>query len=352
MHRRIILFILLGILAGKESFSQIGGTSVYSFLNVPIAPRVAGAAGSVIANTEDDVAFGFWNPALVNSDMHGQMLLSVAPLKDGVLFGTAAYSHTFEKAGSFFAGVKYVDYGSFVQANNLAQVTGSFTAADYAFQLGYGYELDSNWQFGVSMKLINSTYESYISWGLATDIAAVYQIPRSRLAMTLMLRNAGFQLSAFNQNREPLPLDIRFGISTRFKHVPLRLNLMLDQLQQFDLRYNDPNNVTRDPVTGEETVVEETMINNIMRHVLVAAEIAPSKNFNIQLGYSFRRGYEMQIPTRRSFAGLTFGIGFKISKFRINYANTNMNVAGRMNHFSITTSLGAFKRKAEPTPNN
>lgn len=346
--RKHLFFFVFGIFWMLQSSAQLGGSSIYSFLNVPIAPRVAGAAGNVIANTEGDVNFGMWNPALINPDMHGQMSLSVSPLKDGVLFGEANYSHTFNKAGSFLAGVKYVDYGSFQLTNTQAQVLGGFTAADYAFQLGYGYHLDSNWHFGASMKLINSTYEQYTSWGLVTDLAAMYTIPKSRIAMVLMLRNFGTQLSTFDGNREPVPFEVKFGFSTRFKYVPLRLNFSLENLQQFDLTYNDPNKVSRDPITGEETVEEETVINNIMRHVSFAAELAPSKNFNIQLGYSFRRSYEMRIPTRRSSAGLTFGIGIKISKFRINYANTNMNVAGRMNHFSITTSLGNFKKKPKP----
>ncbi len=349
--RKLILAVIPAVLFSVSTYAQLGGSAIYSFLNVPIAPRAAGAAGNVIANTDGDVVFGMINPALINPDMHGQMNLSVAPLKDGILFGEAAYSHTFNKAGSFFAGVKYVDYGSFQLTNTQAQVLGGFTAADYAFQLGYGYQLDSNWQFGASMKLINSTYEQYVSWGLVTDLAAIYQIPKSRVAMTLMLRNVGMQLSTFDQNSEPVPFEVRFGVSTRFKYVPLRLKFSLENLQQFDLTYNDPNKVTRDPITGEEVVEEETVINNIMRHVSFAAELAPSNNFNIQLGYSFRRGYEMRIPARRSSAGLTFGIGIRISKFRINYANTNMNVAGRMNHFSITTSLGAWQKKQKAVEN-
>ena len=344
MHKHLAL-LLIGVLFTLSASAQIGGTAVYSFLGVPIAPRVAGAAGNVVANTEDDVTFGLWNPALINAAMHGNLSLNVAPLAGGVLFGEAAYSHTFKRAGSFAVGVKYVDYGSFQRTNTQAQVIGGFTAADYAFQVGYGYQLDSSWQFGAALKLINGTYANYTSWAWATDIAAVYQIPKSRIAMTLILANIGTQITTFSGDFEPLPLNVKFAISSRFKHVPLRLNLLFDNLQQFDLRYNDPNNVTRDPITGEEIVSEENGINNFMRHVTLAAEIAPTKNFNIQLGYAFRRGFEMQVPTRRSFAGLTFGIGFRISKFRINYANTNMNVAGRMHHFGITTSFGDFKAK-------
>jgi len=120
---------------------------------------------------------------------------------------------------------------------------------------------------------------------------------------------------------------------------------MFENLQKMDLTYNDPNNVVKDPITGDETIVKESVANQILRHVVLGAEIAPSKKFNMQLGYAFRRGYEMSLPTRRSTAGLTFGIGIKISKFRINYANTNMNVAGRMHHFGITTSLDDFKSR-------
>jgi hypothetical protein len=344
MHK-LLFSIVFGALFTLTGAAQIGGTAIYSFLGTPIAPRVAGAAANVLANTEDDVTFALWNPALINSAMHGQMSLNVAPLADGVLFGEATYSHTFEKAGSFVAGVKYVDYGSFLRTTTQAQVVGGFTAADYAFQLGYGYHIDSNWQVGASLKIINGTYASFVSWAWATDLAAVYQIPNSRLAMTLVLANLGTQLTTFSGDFEPLPLNVKFAISSRFKHVPLRLNLMLDNLQQFNLQYNNPNNITRDPITGEEVIVKEGIVNNIMRHVTLAAEIAPSKNFNIQLGYSFRRGFEMELPTRRSSAGLTFGIGFRVSKFRINYANTNMNIAGRMHHFGITTSLGNFKNK-------
>lgn len=349
MHKRITTLIFAFLLTGS-AIAQLGGTNVYPFLTTPIAPRVAGAAGAVVANTEDDVNFGRWNPALINPQMHGNMSLSLTTLTGGVLFGEGVYSHTFSKAGSFLAGIKYVNYGDFQQANPQAQVLGSFTASDLAVQVGYGYVLDSNWQFGASLKLINSAYANYTSWGLATDLAAVYQIPRKRLALTVVLRNAGVQLASYNGTRESLPLELNVGLSTRFEHVPLRLNLMFDNLQQWDLTYNDPNNVTRDPITGEVVVVEETWINNFMRHVVLAAEIAPSKNFNIQLGYHFRRGFEMAVPTRRSSAGLTFGIGLRISKFRINYANTNMNVAGRMHHFGITTALDNFKKR--PIPGN
>lgn len=345
MYNRLVLLIFSIAALVQNGYAQIGGTASFAYLNTPIAARAAGAAGNVHTNTAGDVAFSMYNPALINQQMHGEMSFNVALLPAGVTLGEAAYSHTFSRAGSFSAGIKYVDYGSFLRTNVQSQVVGGFTAADYAFQMGYGYSLDSAWHVGASVKLINATYAGYSSWAVATDLATLYTLPKTNVAFALILSNIGMQLTKFDENRDPLPFNVKFGVSTRLKHVPLRLSLLLDNLQKFDLRYNDPNNVTTDPITGEKQVTEETFVNNVMRHVVLAAEMAPSKNFNLQLGYDFRRGFEMSVPTRRSSAGLTFGIGLKVSKFRVNYANTNMNVAGRMHHIGITTSLDRFKKK-------
>ncbi len=337
--------ILIAMLFCVSSYAQIGGSSVYSFLKVPIAPRVAGVAGNVVANTDGDVNFGFWNPALINEKMNGAMSLSLTPMKGGVFLGEAAYSQTFKKAGSFLVGMKYVNYGEIQNTNSQAQVLGTFRASDYALQFGYGYRLDSNFQVGASLKVINSSYETYNSWGVAMDFSGVYQIPKSNFAMALIFRNLGLQLTTFDGTREKIPVQVDLGLSTKFKHVPLRLNVLFENLQQMDLTYNDPNAVSTDPVTGEVTVDSPSALNKMLRHVSFGAELAPSKKFNMQIGYSFRRSFEMAIPTRRSSAGLTFGLGIKVSKFRINYANTNMNVAGRMNHFGITTWLDEFGSK-------
>ena len=158
----------------------------------------------------------------------------------------------------------------------------------------------------------------------------------------------GYQFDPFASTRENLPFEVQYSISNRFEHLPFRWMITLENLQQWDLTYNDPNAVTQDPITGEITVDNPGFMNMFMRHVVVGGELAPTDNFNIQIGYNFRRSYEMRVPTRRSSAGLTFGLGFKISRFRINYANTNMHIANRMHHISITTALDKFKKQPKP----
>ena len=150
--------------------------------------------------------------------------------------------------------MKYVNYGNFLLTNQQAQVLGNFTASDYSAHVGYGYNLNSNWSFGANLKFINSVYETYNSWGLATDLAATYIKPEKRLSMTMILKNIGYQFDPFASTRENLPFEVQYSISNRFEHLPFRWMITLENLQQWDLTYNDPNAVTQDPITGEITV--------------------------------------------------------------------------------------------------
>lgn len=346
-------FVLLIFLMGAQYTSaQIGGDRVYGFLNLASSARVAGQAGFVLANTHEDVNYGFYNPALLREEMHGMLAMNVGMLPAGIRLGEAVYAHHSKKIGTFSAGFKYLNYGEFLLTNQTAQVMGTFSAAEHALQFGYGYKLDTNWSFGANLKVINSVYETYVSWGIAADLAAVYQIPTRRIAIAAMARNFGTQLSYYNETPEPLPFDLQLAISNRFEHLPLRWSFILNNLHRPDLTYEgDPTRITRDPITGDLTIEEPSVANKIMRHVALAAEFMPTKNLNAQIGYDFRRRHEMAMTTRRNSAGFTFGIGIKVSKFRLNYANTNMHPSARMHHISISTALDQFK-KSQQMPQN
>lgn len=89
------------------------------------------------------------------------------------------------------------------------------------------------------------------------------------------------------------------------------------------------------------------------RHTIFATEILITKNFNLRLGYNYMRQAELKLADRKSFGGLTFGLGLKIYKFHISYAHAIYHVAGGSNHFTITTNFSSFKKaekKAEDSP--
>lgn len=335
---------LLSLISWSLS-AQVGGRTTFQFLNNIASARVAGQGSNAIANTVEDINFALYNPSLLRKEMSGQLSSSVVDYISDIRFADVAYAQHFDSLGTFFVQLQYFDYGEFDRANVIGIRQGTFTGNDLAFNVGYAYQLDSNWSFGATMKVINSVYDTWSSWGLAWDAGVTYQIPKKRIAMALVLKNAGFQLNPYAEQRENLPFEIQFGFSNRFEHMPLRWQITLEHLERFDLRYTDPTAFTVNQFTGEIEENFPSIWNNLLRHVVIGAEFAPSESFNIQFGYSFRRRQELNLDTRRTVAGFSVGGGIRISRFYLHYSRNMFHIAGGANQITLRTSLDEFRRK-------
>ncbi|MDZ7847727.1 MAG: type IX secretion system protein PorQ [Owenweeksia sp.] len=336
----LIFFCILSF-----SQAQIGGRSVYQFLNVVPSARVAAQGGNAIANTSPDLNFALWNPSLLNKEMHNQVSISMVDYLSDILLGDVSYARHYDSIGTFYLGLRYLDYGDFDRRDQIGIDMGNFSAVEMAVNLGYGYELDTNWSFGGNMKFIHSRFDVFQSAGLALDLSATYKIPQKRIAIALVAKNIGTQFTAYNEERESLPFELQLGFSNRLEHLPLRWQITFEHLETFDLLYDDPSNRTVNQLTGAVEDDSPGMINNILRHMVLGLELAPTKSFNVQFGYNFRKRQELNLDTRRTAAGFSFGIGIRISKFRINYARNMYHVAGGANNFSIITDLGDFNKE-------
>ena len=71
MLRKLVL--LLSFLLSAVSFSQIGGKSVYQFLNLAQSPRQAALGGKTVTVVDYDVNQAFYNPATINEKMHNRL---------------------------------------------------------------------------------------------------------------------------------------------------------------------------------------------------------------------------------------------------------------------------------------
>ena len=122
--------------------------------------------------------------------------------------------------------------------------------------------------------------------------------------------------------------------------------MTLADLQTWDLSYIDPADVGRiDPLTGEEIPVEEAdLAEKILLHVHGGMEFLLGDNFHLRLGYDFRRRSELSINDRPGGAGLSWGMGLKLSKFRLSYGRVIYNQAGATNHIGLALRFSDFKK--------
>lgn len=348
MKRSILLIIL--IFSFLFLFSQPGGKGVYSFLNIPYSARLASLGCNFSSFDDNDISIALVNPSLIKPSMDNELTLSYIDYLADINYGFAAYAHTFKKLGTFTGGIQYVNYGSFTEADYTGVTYGTFHAADYCLQIGWGRSLDSLFSIGANLKTILSTLDSYNSFGIAVDIATTYQSKKKNFSASLIARNAGRQIVSYtNGNIEPLPFELQLGISIKPQHIPVRLSIIITHLEKYNLRYDSPLIQQNDPITGEvikSSKIEE-FADNLMRHFVIGAEICPAKFLSIRLGYNYQKRKEMVVDTHKGLVGFSFGVGLRISKININYARVIQHISGSPNYITISTNISGFKKKSK-----
>jgi hypothetical protein len=339
----IILFLSVYL----NSFSQIGGSDTYQFLTLPNSARIAALGGNFLAIKDNDISLAIANPSLITDKMNGKLAVNYVKYFSDINYGFAAYAHSFKKLGTFIGSLQYINYGSFTYADATGQTSGTFKAGEYAFNIGWSKMLDSNFSLGSNLKIINSSFETYNSFGVAIDLAATYHNAAKRFTASLMLKNIGRQLSYYREdNKESLPFEIQLGISKKLGHAPFRFSLLLNHLEKWDLTYEDPLNpsVKTDPLTGEKIEKSDLSLfgDKLMRHIVAGVEFMPSESFNIRLGYNYQRRQEMKVESALSTVGFSWGFGFRVSRFYLSYANVIQHLSGSSHFFTIATNISEF----------
>lgn len=336
------LFFLL--LISPRFFAQTGGNNTYEFLNLSVPARVASLGGTLISVKDNDFNLSFQNPSLMDSTMHNALSLSYINYFADISYGYAAYSRTYKKAGSFSAGIQFLNYGTFTSADVAGIVTGEFKAAEYALNLSYSRPLDSSFAVGGTVKTIYSKLSEYTSYGNALDLGAVYNNRKRLFSSALVIKNIGKQYRTYYVKHEPLPFEIQLGISKKIAHAPFRINLTAVHLERWDLAYADPSVAGVDPITGDTIQKSRvsTFADKLARHLVVGAEVLLTKNFHLRLGYNYQRRQDLKLDAHPGIAGFAFGFGIRISRFHLSYGFAKYHAAGGPHHFTISTNFSDF----------
>jgi hypothetical protein len=232
-----------------------------------------------------------------------------------------------------------VNYGNFEGYDENGQPTTSFTGNEIALSLGYSYNIPNTpLHIGVNAKLISSTLETYNSMGGAVDIGAIYIDERNDVNWGLVIRNIGTQFTTYSGTTEKLPLEIMFGVSQELENVPIRWHLTLENLQQWNLAFSNPNRAQSN-LNGDNEAEKISAINNALRHVIVGVELFPKKAVNVRLGYNFRRAEELRVVDQRNFSGISAGFGLKLNKLKFNYSYSRYTLAGNTSLFGLTINF-------------
>ncbi|PID90328.1 MAG: hypothetical protein CSA97_03485, partial [Bacteroidetes bacterium] len=230
----MLLFLLLPALA----FGQGGGRRAYTFLDLPVSPRLTGLGGKAPAVLRAvDPGLAVFNPALADADIHNRLEVGASLYFAGIVFNHAAYFRSLSRVGSYGVGVRQVWYGSFDGRTPTGESMGSFTAYDMAISGYYSRCILPGLRVGVSLNPVISHIETYNSLALAADIGLVYSHTNGVVQTGLVVRNLGGTLVPYHKSYDAAPIDVTLGWSFTLQHAPLRFLLTLQHLEDINYRY-------------------------------------------------------------------------------------------------------------------
>jgi hypothetical protein len=329
------------------SFAQTGGQHIYQFVNLSPSARMTALGGMPMAWRSSDAGTVFHNPSLLTNTLSGNIAFSHQFYFEDIGAGHLSYSHTLSKPNiNIQGGVHYINYGDIPQTDVYGNINSQFTARETDFYFAASKTIQDRLVIGGNLQYIFSSLDIYHSQGLNFNTGVSYFNPEKQFGLSLLVKNAGFQMSKYNNERENLPFEIQLGFAKKLAHLPLIYHITFQHLESWDLSYDDPAFANDGLLFGEahkENAFED-FLGNLIRHFVIGAELnfGKNENFSLRLGYNHLRKKDLSVADYRSVSGLSGGFGIKIYKFKIDYSYAVYHLAGGTSQLSFSTNLNSF----------
>lgn len=331
--------------------AQIGGLTNFEFLRQAPSARATALGGTAISIADGDIALAWQNPGIADDSIfHKQAAVNHNFHFSGISNGLLSYGHRLEKQKiSLIGGVQYINYGDFSLTDVIGNIQGTFTGREVAVGIGASKQINERIRAGALLKFANSTFESFSANAILADFGIYYQKPGSSKTIGIVLKNTGFQLSRFANESRGVPFDLQVAYSNRLEHLPFRFTIVGQRLDRWNILFDDPDQQGQVDILGNSTDRSdfEKGVDNFLRHFIFNGEFLLGKNetFRLRFGYNHLLRQELRLSTFGSSGGFSFGFGFKIKKFSIDYGRGNFHLAGGVNHVGISYDLGNYKKK-------
>lgn len=300
-------------IAAKAQDSRTG----YNFLRLPVSAHAAALGGDNISIIEDDESMIFNNPALLSSVSDKTINLNYMNYMSGANTASAAFNRIIKERASVAASAQFIDYGKMKEMDENNVQTGEFSAKDISIAGYFSYMLTERIAGGITAKFVTSYIGDYNSIAMGIDLGLNYYDPEKEWSVSLVAKNLGGQMKAYDDQYDRMPIDVQLGASKRFAHMPFRLSATLVDLNHLYYKF--------------------------INHLVMGADIIISPTIWVGVGYNFRRANEMKITEADGEsshgAGLSFGAGINLERFKLNLAYGKYHVSSSSILVNLAYSL-------------
>lgn len=333
---RIFFSIIFSINFFTGRTQTIGGSSAYNFLKLPSAPLLTAAGGVNTSYKTNEVGLTANNPALLSPELSTQLAASFNNFLSGIKTYSLTEAYQYDKYNSTLAAhIYFVDYGSIPQTDAAGNISGTFHPIDYVVQVSVARKYLERWNYGASLKFINSSYSLYKSGAVALDFGVLYTDSAKLFSAALLAKNMGVQLKTYAGESEDLPFDLQIGITKRLAKAPFGFSITAQHLHQFDILYNDAGFNS-----GNDFPSNNNFFNKLFNHLVIASHVYLGNNLEATLGYNRLQRQELNIGSSgNGLNGFSMGIRIKFPKLQVLYARSNYQRNVSYNQLGLTLQM-------------
>jgi Protein of unknown function (DUF3308). len=327
---RKILSVFILFIGFSLSVSGQEGKTAYEYLLLPGSAHTAALGGNHITVVEPDISIAFNNPALLGYEMDMQANISYMSYVADVGMGTVAFGKSINKRTTIGFGVNYTNYGKMFETTEQNEILGDLKASDITGNIFLSRDLTEKLRGGITAKFIYSNYGDFTSIGAGVDLGLSYYDPDTEFSWSIVGKNIGRQITAYDEEKASMPWDIRAGISKKLDNAPIRISLTALYLKQWKF----------DNITGED---KDSFLTTLGKHLEIGVDVIPTDNFWLGVGYNVKRGSDLKLQEGNKFGGLTAGAGLKVKAFSVGVAYGKFFPSANSFMVSLSCSFAEMK---------
>ena len=358
MNKTLIFFVLV-FCSSVTVFGQAIRSFSNEFLNLGVDAAAFGMGKAVIASSSD-VNSIYWNPAgLVNVDDIQGALMHAEYFQGIGKYDYAAFAKPINNESTF--ALSFIRFGvdDILNTTELIDSQGNinydnitkFSAADYAFNLGYARRLPlDGLDIGLNGKIVHRRIGDFASsWGFGLDAALQFQT-KNEWKFGLMVRDITTTFNAWSVDEEEFA-KIQDAIPGQNEEAPETLELTKPKMQlgvgKSFVLFRDFNLLTE---LNLNMRFSET--NDIISTSFLSIDPAFGFQFDylsmvfLRAGVNNFQNFTEFDESQTTSVEPNFGVGFRYKGIQIDYALANIGAASGTlysNIFSVKVDIGYFR---------
>ena len=227
-----VFVVIMGMSQPGLLFSQEeGGGQPGAFLRMGVGVRAMGMGGTFTA-VANDVSTAYWNPAGLATLSLTEILGTYSLLSMDRSHNYVSFAVPLGSAGTIGASWINMSVNDIEGRDLFGRTTETFSNAENAFMLSYGYAVSEQLSIGGTVKYLNHSLERYNSTGFGFDAGILVKLSEFlRIGASVqdiysqVMWNTGSSLS------EKFPLTARVGAAVTPLNLPVTVGIDYEQVQ-------------------------------------------------------------------------------------------------------------------------